>query len=172
MIRKIVTYPDPILRKTAAPVGKVDDEIRSLLDDMAETMYADEGVGLAAPQVGVGLRAVVIDVGSEGPGLLKMVNPEVVKQEGEIRWEEGCLSVPDLRVVVKRHERIAVRYLDQDGVHRELEARGLLAVAVQHEIDHLDGRLIIDNISRLKQDMYLRKRKKLAEEKEKRPLAF
>ena len=172
MIRKIVTYPEPILRQVAGPVEKIDDEVGSLLDDMAETMYADEGVGLAAPQVGVSLRVVVIDIGSEGPGLLKMVNPEVIKQEGEIRWEEGCLSVPDLRVVMKRHERVAVRYLDQEGVQRELEARGLLAVAVQHEIDHLNGRLIIDNISRLKQDMYLRKRKKLAEEKKKQPLAF
>ena len=170
MIRKIVAYPDPILRRVAAPVDKVDQGIRSLMDDMAETMYADEGVGLAAPQVGMNLRVVVIDVGEEGPGLLKMINPKTIKREGEIKLEEGCLSVPDLRVIMNRHECVTVRYMDGEGAQKELEARGLLAVAVQHEIDHLDGKLIIDNVSRLKQDMYLRKRKKLA--KEDRPISF
>jgi peptide deformylase len=144
----------------------VDDYTRALLGDMVETMYAHDGVGLAAPQIGESLRAIIVDASGadpEGPGLLKMVNPEIVSQEGEIEFEEGCLSVPDLRVTMKRSAKIRARYLDENGKEQEIDAEGLLAVAIQHEIDHLDGRLIIDNVSRLKRDMYTRKRKKAEE---------
>lgn len=165
MKRPLVAYPDPILHRAAKPIEEVTDEIRALLSDMAETMYAEDGVGLAAPQIGVGLRAAVVDVSGaaegEGPGLIKMVNPEIASSEGEIEYEEGCLSVPDFRMKVKRSKRLKLRYLDENGAPRELDAEGLLAIAIQQEIDHLDGRLIIDCASRLKQDMYLSKRKKV-----------
>lgn len=163
MRRDVFKYPAPILRKVASPVEKVDDDIRSLLNDMAETMYAEDGVGIAAPQVGVSLRVAVIDTGGaeEGnPGLIKMVNPEIVSREGEIDWEEGCLSVPDFRVKMKRSESLVVRYLDENGNEKELAANGLLAVAVQQEIDHLDGKLILDAAGRIKRDIYTRKLKK------------
>jgi peptide deformylase len=164
MIRKIVKYPSPVLQRRSEPVEKVTDEIRGLLDDMAETMYAFDGVGLAAPQVGESVRAIVLDVSggatTEGEGLMKIINPEIFSLEGEIEYEEGCLSVPDMRVTMKRAARIRVRYIDEKGNVNELDADGLLAVAIQHEIDHLDGKLIIDCASRLKRDMYLKKRKK------------
>lgn len=160
MKRDIVTYPDPILHKVASPVSEVDAKVRALLDDMAETMYAADGVGIAAPQIGVGLRVAVIDIGDKGPGILKMINPEIISRDGEIEWDEGCLSVPEFRAVVKRSRRLTLHYLDENGLPRELEAEGLLAVAIQQEMDHLNGRLIIDSVSRLKQDMYFNKRKK------------
>lgn len=166
MIRKIITYPNPLLAKRSDEVETVDDYIRALLGDMVETMYAHDGVGLAAPQIGVGVRAIVIDASGadpEGPGLIKMVNPEITSREGEIEFEEGCLSVPELRVMMKRSAKVRARYLDENGEQQEIEAEGLLAVAIQHEIDHLDGRLIIDNVSRLKRDIYTRKRKKAEE---------
>ena len=166
MIRKIITYPNPLLAKRSDEVGFVDDHIRALLGDMAETMYSHDGVGLAAPQIGENIRAIIIDASGadpEGPGLLKMVNPEIVSGEGEIEFEEGCLSVPDLRVSMKRSARVIARYLDENGEQQEIEAEGLLAVAIQHEIDHLDGVLIIDNVSRIKRDIYVRKRKKAEE---------
>lgn len=163
MIRPLVTIPNPILRKVAKPIPKVDDEVRALLEDMAETMYAEDGVGLAAPQIGVSLRAAVIDIGDAekgGLGLLKIVNPEIVSREGEIEWEEGCLSVPDFRMKMKRSAKLKVRYLDENGKQKEIEADGLLAVAFQQEIDHLDGKLILDSASRIKQELYLKKLKK------------
>lgn len=166
MIRKIITYPNPLLAKRSSEVENVDDSIRALLGDMVETMYAHDGVGLAAPQVAENVRAIVMDVSTPdpaGPGLLKMVNPEIVTREGEIEFEEGCLSVPDLRVNMKRSERIKARYLDENGEEREIEADGLQAVAIQHEIDHLDGNLIVDSVSRIKRDLYLRKRKRAEE---------
>lgn len=164
MIRKIIIYPDPILEQVAKPVDEMDDGIRTLLSDMVETMYAGEGVGLAAPQVAIGLRIIVIDVDSDldgdGAGLLKLINPEIVEGDGEIEWEEGCLSVPDFRIKMKRHNHLKVKYLDENGAEQILECEGLLSVAVQHEIDHLDGKLIIDDASRLKKDMYERKLKR------------
>jgi len=166
MIRKIITYPNPLLAKRSREVEVVDDYIRALLGDMVETMYSHDGVGLAAPQVGENIRAIVIDVSTSdpaGPTLLKMVNPEIVSREGEIEFEEGCLSVPDLRVAMKRSAKVRATYLDENGAHQEIKAEGLLAVAIQHEIDHLDGVLIVDSLSRLKRDMYLRKRKKAEE---------
>jgi peptide deformylase len=164
MIRKIVTYPSPVLTSVSKPVEVVDDSIRALLSDMAETMYVADGVGLAAPQIDVGLRVIVVDVDKEsGKGLLKMVNPEIISRDGEIKWEEGCLSVPDLLVKMERSQHIHVRYLNENGSQKELEAEGLLSIAIQHEMDHLDGKLIVDNVSRIKRDLYLRKRKKAEE---------
>lgn len=165
MRRTIVQFPDPLLHKVAPPVEKVDDEIRGILNDMVDTMYAEDGVGIAAPQIGVLLRLIAIDISGsveeEHPGLLKMVNPEIVAREGEIEYEEGCLSVPEFRKKMTRAEKLTVRYLDETGAARELEAEGLLAIVVQQEVDHIDGILIIDSASHLKQDLYLRKRKKL-----------
>ncbi len=170
-VREVVTFPDPVLHKKAKPVEKVDDRIRELLDDMAETMYAVDGVGLAAPQIRVSLRLAVIDVGEPVPGraegegtLIKMVNPQIVHREEEIDFEEGCLSVPGFTQLMKRSYRVRVQFLDEKGMDQEIEAEGLLAVAFQQEIDHLDGKLIIDAISPLKQDMYLKKRKKAEKE--------
>ncbi len=166
-IREVVTFPAPILHQKAKPVKAVDDEIRLLLDDMLETMYAVGGVGLAAPQIGIGMRLAVIDTGEPVPGrddpddtVLKLVNPEIVEREGEIDFEEGCLSVPEFTQVMKRSRKLRVQYLDENGKAQEVEAEGLLAVAFQQEIDHLDGKLIIDEISTLKQDMYLQKRRR------------
>ena len=170
-IREVVTYPASVLRQRAKPVEEVNDEIRQLLDDMLETMYAVNGVGLAAPQIGVGLRLAVIDAGEPVPGrddpedtAIKVVNPEIVEREGEIDFEEGCLSVPDFTYMMKRSRKVRVTFLDEDGAKKEIEAEGLLAVVFQQEIDHLDGRLIIDELSPLKQDMYLQKLRKAQQE--------
>ena len=166
MIRKIITYPNPLLSKRSDAVEVVNDYIRALLGDMVETMYAHDGVGLAAPQVAENVRAIVIDANTtdpNGPGLMKMVNPEIVSREGEVEFEEGCLSVPDMRVKMKRSAKIKASYIDENGLEKGIEAEGLLSIAIQHEIDHLDGNLIIDNVSRLKRDMYVRKRKKAEE---------
>lgn len=163
MRRELRTFPDPILHKIAKPVDVVDDEIRILLDDMVQTMYAEDGVGLAAPQIGVSVRAAVIDIsgnGEDSPGLLKIINPEILSREGEIEWDEGCLSVPEFRMVMKRSKKLHVRYLDENGKSHEVHAEGLLAIAFQQEIDHLDGKLIIDSASHLKQDIYLKKIRK------------
>lgn len=164
MIRKIITYPNPTLKLVAKPVEKVDAEIKRLLSDMAETMYSGDGVGLAAPQVDVSLRVIVIDIGSNGPGLLKIVNPIIVAKDGELEWEEGCLSVPEFRIKMKRAENVTVEYLDESGKKHSRDCTGLLAIAVQHEIDHLDGKLIIDCAGRLKQDLYFRKIEKMKKE--------
>lgn len=161
----IVTLPDPILRKLSAPVERVDDELRQLMDDMLETMYAAPGVGLAAVQVGVPRRLVVIDVADddEQPAPLCLVNPQIVSLGPEMRThEEGCLSIPDVRVEIERPSTVTVRYLDREGQETELEADGLLATAIQHELNHLDGKLIIDFLSSLKRDMVVRKFKKQA----------
>ena len=169
---KIYEYPDPVLKQKAAPVEKVDDGLRRLLDDMLETMYAAAGVGLAAPQVGVLKRVIVIDTHDEGEGEaprpLFLVNPEIVaRSEEKICHEEGCLSVPDQHAEVMRFAEVRVRYLDYHGEAREVAADGLLAIALQHEIDHLDGILYIDRISRLKRQMLLKKLQKMrAEENE------
>ena len=165
MKRKIITYPNPILLKISEPVDEIDDEVRTLLDDMVETMYADDGVGLAAPQVGVNLRIITVDIRQGGSTLLRMINPEIISREGREKMEEGCLSVPGITVSVERSSQVKIRYLDEKGLKHEIEADGLLAVAFQHEIDHLDGRLIIDNVSRLKRDLYIRKVKKSRGEK-------
>ncbi len=160
-VLKLYEYPHPILKQKAEKVGPVDDELRRFLDDMLETMYADAGVGLAAPQVGVSKRVVVIDVAvrdDEEPQPIYMVNPEIVWRSDEMVCnEEGCLSVPEQRAEVERHASVRVRFIDYHNQEQELLAEGFLAIAVQHELDHLDGILYIDRISRLKRQMLLKK---------------
>jgi peptide deformylase len=154
-LREILEYPDPRLREVGKPVRAVDEEIRQLVDDMAETMYAAPGVGLAAPQIGVPLRVFVIDIATEDEpsDLRAFINPEIVALEGTQNWNEGCLSFPGVSEEIKRAERVKVRALDQKGKSFELEADGLLAVAIQHENDHLNGVLMIDKLSALKKRM-------------------
>lgn len=162
-ILPILVAPDPILKAKAAKVEAVDDAVRALMDDMLETMYEAPGIGLAAPQVGVSRRIVVLDVAGkdEPPAPMFLVNPEVVWESEDLSiYEEGCLSVPKQYAEVERPARVKVRFLDRDGQPREIEADGLLATCVQHEIDHLNGTLFIDYLSSLKRNMILRKVKK------------
>lgn len=158
MIRRILHHPDERLRRKAEPVREVTDEIRALLADMAETMYSAPGIGLAAIQIGVARRVVVIDLSEERNQLQAFVNPEIYETEGEQILEEGCLSVPGIFEPVTRAGHVKVRALDAHGRPFELDASGLLASCIQHEIDHLDGKLFVDRLSRLKQQ---RIRKKL-----------
>jgi peptide deformylase len=153
----ILHFPDPRLRIKAAPVAAVNDALRKLVDDMFETMYAAPGIGLAAPQINVSKRVVVIDISLEHNQPLCLINPEILSREGEISSEEGCLSVPDEFEVVERASKVEVRTLGRDGQPFEMEAEGLLAVCIQHEIDHLDGKLFVDYLSALKKQR-LRKR--------------
>jgi peptide deformylase len=153
----ILTYPDPRLRQRASPVDAIDAQLRQLVDDMAQTLYAAKGIGLAATQVGVAQRVVVIDLSPGQDQLLVLINPRVVARDGSQECEEGCLSVPDVYDTVERAERVTVSYLDIDGDARQMDADGLLAVCVQHEIDHLDGKLFVDYLSRLKQDRLRKK---------------
>ncbi|KON81612.1 peptide deformylase [Azoarcus sp. PA01] len=146
----ILRYPDPRLHKRAAPVAVVDDSIRQLVRDMAETMYEAPGVGLAATQVDVHQRVVVIDVSDDRSTLRAFINPEILEKSGEQTCEEGCLSVPGVYEKVTRAERVKVRALDERGEPFELDAEGLLAVCIQHEIDHLDGRVFVEYLSPLK----------------------
>jgi peptide deformylase len=165
----IITAPDPRLKKKAAPVETVDAEVCQLMDDMMETMYAAPGIGLAAPQVGVLKRVIVLDIDREDvkTGKLFMANPEIVEASDEDAvYEEGCLSLPEHYSEVVRPARVTVRYLDRDGQDQELACEGLLATCVQHEIDHLDGILFVDHISALKRNMILRKLLKTRKEKE------
>ena len=164
-LRQIITLPDPKLRMTSDPVVKVDAGTRDLLDDMIETMYDAPGIGLAAVQIGVLARAIVLDTAGkdEAPKPLFLVNPQIVSASPEaIVYEEGCLSIPDYYEDVERAEKVRVRFLDRDGAECEMEADGLLAIALQHEIDHLNGVLFIDHISRLKRDRVLRRFTKAA----------
>jgi len=166
-ILPIITIPDPVLRKISEPVERVDAETLRLMDDMLETMYAAPGVGLAAIQVGVPRRVVVIDTSDEDEGKkpLCLINPEIVGLGQKTRlYEEGCLSIPDVRVEIERPETVTIRYIDRGGRFQELSADGLLATAIQHELDHLDGQLIVDFLSRLKRDMIIRKFKKAKRE--------
>lgn len=167
-VRPILIAPDPILKRKANPVSNVDDEVRRLLDDMLETMYQAPGIGLAAPQVGLSRRVLVMDVAPEGeaPQPFKMINPEIVwSSEETSTYEEGCLSIPDYYAEVTRPAEAKARYVDETGEMRELHATGLLATCLQHEIDHLNGVLFIDRISSLKRDMILRKLKKTQKSK-------
>jgi len=165
-LRKILTYPSPELKNAAKPVANIDGSIDTLVTDMVETMYAAPGVGLAAVQVGVPERIIVLDVDHDNPGksLIKLVNPVIVERDGSIVWEEGCLSVVDFTADVKRAQRVLVKGWTPDEKEIEIEASDLLAVALQHEIDHLDGKLFIDRISNLKRDLYRRKVKKWVRE--------
>ena len=162
-ILEILKYPEPTLQKVSAPVKNITAQTVQLIDDMLDTMYAAPGVGLAAPQVGASERIIVMDVDHENPHkqIYKLINPVVTRAEGEIIWEEGCLSVVDFTAEVKRAAQVEVVALDENEKEFKIEAEGLLAVALQHEIDHLDGKLFIDRISRLKRDLYSRRRKKM-----------
>ena len=166
---QVLEIPHPILRETAAHVEVVTPEIQELLSDMLETMYATHGVGLAGNQVGKLLRVVVIDCGEEEPDPIKMVNPEIIAHsENKILHNEGCLSIPREYADVERYETVTVRYLDENGVEQTRTTDGLLAIAFQHEIDHLDGHLFIDYLSQLKRHRLLKhlekRRKKEAQE--------
>lgn len=166
-IKPLIILPDPVLRKISTPIERVDANLQKLADDMLETMYQAPGIGLAAIQVGEPLRLLVIDVaGKDEPKAPQVfINPEILWKSDEPNvYEEGCLSIPDYYAEVERPKRIRVGYLDRDGKKQECEADGLLATCLQHEIDHLDGVLFIDHISKLKRDMVIRKFKKIAKE--------
>ena len=165
-VAEIRIYPDPILQVKAADIENIDERIARLAGEMAETMYAAPGVGLAAPQVGVSERLIVVDVrNSKGEkDLITLVNPQIMELGERIVEEEGCLSVPGIREQVARARRVLIRGYDLNGRERQIEAEGLLAVAFQHEIDHLDGILFIDRISRLKRGIIQRKMRKLMRE--------
>ncbi|MGD9296553.1 MAG: peptide deformylase [Chromatiales bacterium] len=156
--REILHFPDPRLRNVARPVEEVDDEIRQLVDDMFETMYDAPGIGLAAIQINVAKRVIVVDVSEDKSEPLCLINPEILEKEGEETMDEGCLSVPEIYESVTRAEKIRVRALDREGKSYEMDVDGLLAVCIQHEIDHLDGKLFVDYLSNLKRQ---RIRKKL-----------
>ena len=162
---KIRHYPDPVLKKVAAPVTEFDESLRQLPSEMAETMYAAPGVGLAAPQVGISKRLTVIDCSArdEAAQLLVMVNPEIIDRDGDACEEEGCLSVPEYYARVARSARVIVRFQDLDQRAHTIEAEGLTAIACQHEIDHLDGILFVDHLSPLKRRMFREKWKKIQE---------
>jgi peptide deformylase len=151
-VRGILQYPDPRLQQVAVPVNRVDEKIRRLIKDMAETMYAAPGIGLAATQVDVHVRIVVIDISETRDRLQVFVNPELIAASGEVEREEGCLSVPDVYEKVSRPECVTVRALDAAGQPFTVEAAGLLAVCIQHEMDHLDGKVFVEKLSRLKQN--------------------
>ncbi|WP_297322117.1 peptide deformylase [uncultured Bartonella sp.] len=169
-IKPLIILPDPVLREVSKPVEHVDSSLQKLADDMLETMYQAPGIGLAAIQIGEPLRLLVIDVSGkdEPPAPQVFINPQILWHSDEPNvYEEGCLSIPDYYAEVERPERVRVSYLDREGKKNEIEANGLLATCLQHEIDHLDGVLFIDHISKLKRDMVIRKFKKLAKEKNK-----
>src|SRR5919109_4070605 len=166
MIRPILAYPDPVLKRKSAPVTVINDTIRELVRDMAETMYDAQGVGLAAPQIGISQRVIVIDVSQkdERPELLVCINPVIIHSEGESFEEEGCLSVPKYAANVHRHARVVARALNLDGEEVTFNADGLLAIAFQHEIDHLDGILFVDHLSPLKKEMFRKRYRRMVEE--------
>ena len=163
-LREIVQFPDPRLKRVSEKIDEVTDEIRELAREMIEVMYDEPGIGLAAPQVGVSIRMFVIDTewSDEGAGQNPTVvlNPEISDREGRITWEEGCLSVPDYTATVERDATITLRGVDLEGNPIEERAEELRAVCIQHEVDHLDGVLFVDRISRLKRSLYVKKRKK------------
>ncbi len=158
----ILHYPDSRLRKPALPVETVDDDVRALIADLIETMYAAPGIGLAATQVNIQKRVIVLDVSEDKKQPLALINPTILDRQGEEEMEEGCLSVPGFYEAVKRAERVRISALDREGEPFELEAGGLLAVCIQHEIDHLDGKLFVDYLSALKRDRIRRKLEKQA----------
>lgn len=171
----VLKFPDKRLREKSKLIKTVNASIQDLAKGMFETMYAEDGIGLAAPQVGETIRLIVIDVAKKDPedpdnlekrtpDPLTLVNPEIVSGEGLIQYEEGCLSCPELVVLVDRQAQIVVKYLDLDGKAQTLDATGLQGVCIQHEIDHLNGILLVDKISRLKRDLYKNKRLKIAKE--------
>ena len=168
----VLKYPDPKLRRKSKPIAKVSSSIVSLAEDMFETMVAENGIGLAAPQIGEMIRLVVMDVPKIDPidpekivhDKLALINPQIVHGEGKIQYEEGCLSCPELIVLVDRNEKIRVKYLDLEGRPCEIGAEQLKAVCIQHEIDHLDGILLVDKLNRIEQGLYKQKRLRVAGE--------
>jgi len=167
-LKPLILLPDPVLRQVSNPVERVDDAVRKLASDMLDTMYDAPGIGLAAIQVGEPLRLLVIDLAKEGeePAPHVFINPEIVAtSDARSVYEEGCLSIPDYYAEVERPASVRVKYLDRDGKLQEMEAEGLMATCLQHEIDHLNGVLFIDHISKLKRDMVVKKFKKLARDK-------
>lgn len=169
-ILEILKYPHPILRKRSEAVSQINKKVEKLIEDMRETMYEAGGIGLAACQVGVPQRVIVLDVSPMDPqhSFFALINPEIISEEGEIDHEEGCLSVPDCLEKVKRKEKVCVRGLSPDGREMEMTGEGILAIAIQHEIDHINGILILDRVSRLKREIYRNKLKK-EKRKEERP---
>lgn len=164
-VLNILKYPDPFLKTKAKPVSKIDADIKRLISDMAETMYFANGIGLAATQVGVDKRVMVLDIPKDedskrGENMIVLINTEITAHEQEIKYEEGCLSIPGFTAEIKRFANIAVKSLNQDGNDVDIKAEGLLAIAIQHEVDHLDGILFIDRLSKLKRDIIKRKIKK------------
>lgn len=177
MVLNVLKYPDPFLKSMAEPVDKIDPSIRKLIEDMTETMYKSKGIGLAATQVGVAKRICVLDVpdqkkdGSreervQGKNLIALINPEITEREGSITYEEGCLSIPGINADVVRAASITVSAIDRDGNPVQMRAEGLFSIAIQHEIDHLDGILFIDRLSRLRRDIIKRKIRKMLEAEE------
>ncbi len=165
-VLEIVKYPHPVLKKRSETVAEIDGEVEKLIENMKETMYAAGGVGLAACQVGISRRIIVLDVSPIDPqhSFFCLINPKIVSEEGEIDHEEGCLSLPDCLETVKRKERVCVRALSPQGAEVEIQGDGILAIALQHEIDHTNGILLLDRVSRLKREIY---RNKLSKEKRK-----
>jgi peptide deformylase len=167
MVLKIVEYPDPVLGEKAKPVEEIDESIHRLIDDMIETMHQAPGIGLAAPQVGESKQVVVVDIGAVEPDseIIVLVNPQIVETEGEAVREEGCLSVPGLLSDIKRYAKVKVRGLNREGKAVEIVGEGLLARVFQHEIDHLNGKVILDRVSLLKRQLYKQKLKKKMRER-------
>lgn len=168
MVREIRLLGDPVLRRPSDPVPDVDDAVRALVDDLVETMYAADGVGLAAPQVGVSLRVIVVDTREEeGEGALALINPRIAEASADTdRAEEGCLSIPGIADIVERPARVVIEAVDPGGAPVRVEAEGLRARALQHEVDHLDGVLFLDRLSALKRKMALQKWRKLRDEED------
>ena len=162
----IYTYPNPVLREKAKSVKNIDKSLQRLIDDMIDTMYDAPGIGLAANQVGRPLRIIVVDVQREDCeyGLIVLINPELLSAQGEVSYEEGCLSVPDYFATVTRHGEVVVCGLDRNGETIQISAKGMLAIALQHEMDHLDGKLFIDRISPVARDIFKRRWKKKLKE--------
>ena len=161
-VLEILKYPHPVLKKRSKEVDRIDEEVKKLIHNMAETMYEANGIGLAACQVGVPRRIIVLDVSPLDPkqALFAMINPEIISEEGEIDYEEGCLSVPDCLEKVRRKEKVRVKGMSPDGKEMEVAGEGILAIALQHEMDHINGLLILDRVSRVKREIYRNKLKK------------
>jgi peptide deformylase len=168
-VLEILKYPHPILKKRSEAVSQIDEKVRNLIHDMRETMYGAGGVGLAACQVGIPRRVIVLDVSPMDPQhtFFALINPEIISEEGEVDHEEGCLSVPDCLEKVRRKEKVCVRGCSSEGMEMEIKGEGILAIALQHEIDHINGILILDRISRLKREIYRDKLKKEKRKEEK-----
>jgi peptide deformylase len=168
MVREILIWPHPLLKKKASPVAKVDDSIRALVADMFETMYAADGVGLAAPQIGILKNIIVLDTRPRQPESkpVAMINPQIIASEGQCLYTEGCLSVPGEAEDVERAAKVTVKFLDPEGQEQTMECDGLLAIAVQHETDHLNGTLFVDHISVLKRELIRKRMKRLKAERE------